>query len=150
MRSIVAALIPVTVVTGALSGCRVTTEYVPRTPGKATIGVDRGAVGVYKNGVFAKLGAPVSKMIGCSAPAVTAATEAAAQEAKARFHAAISGIGSGLWLLFPPLLGVGLGFGALSAREREASFAFTVDAVNMHNDTTACIGSSTPAAGVRP
>lgn len=150
MRSTVSALILATMSTLALDGCRVATEYVPHTPRRATIGVERGAVGVYKNGAFAKLGDPIPEAFGCSAPAASAATAAAAHEASFRYDSAIAGVGWGLMWLLPPLLGIGVGFGALADREREASFAFAVDAVNLHNDAAACIGSAAPAAGGRP
>ena len=150
MRSIVSLLIP-GVVTGALGGCgTIATEYVPRTPDKATIGVKNGAVGVYKNGSFAKLGSTASTMLACSAPALTAATAGAAHESEARFDAIVAGLGWGLLWVFPPLVALGAGFSALSEREREASFALAVDAVNLHNDNAACIGALAPAAGARP
>src|SRR6185295_14167193 len=78
MSCFLPSVVLVTTAAVASGGCRVSTEYVPQTPGKATLGVESDQIGVYKNGAFTKLSDDFSRTFECSARA--SATASAATE----------------------------------------------------------------------
>ncbi len=117
-------------------------------------------IGVYKNGTFTKLSGGIPPIFGCSAQAAGTASAAAERGRSYRINTWIA-LGGFDLILLSPFLGVvavslataGLGtgvYGVFSVRAtnaRRASFALAVDAINLHNDTAACLGSIPPAAG---
>jgi hypothetical protein len=142
-------------------GCRISTEYVPQTPGRATLGMEDDEIGVYKNGAFTTLSGDIPRTFECSAQATATASTAAERRRSYRINGWIALGGFDLILLSPlvgvvavSLAGVGLGTGVYgvfsvhATNARRASFALAVDAINLHNDTAACLGSTPPAAGV--
>jgi hypothetical protein len=150
-RSSSALLIVAVMAAAPLAGsCRIATTYVPRTPGKATIGIERGRIGVYKDGVFTKLADEVPRSLACSPPALAAATSAAAHARSSDRNAAIASVTSPLAVLLLPLVAISLTFSAISERHRRESFALAVDAVNRNNDTVACVPAAAPARGAQP
>ena len=155
------SVVLVTTVALAGSGCRVSTEYVPQTPGRATLGMEGDEIGVYKNGTFTKLSGDMPRTFGCSAHAAGMASAAAERGRSYRINTWIALGGFDLILLSPFLgvvavsvAGAGLGtgvYGVFSVRAtnaRRASFALAVDAINLHNDTAACLRSTPTATGV--
>ena len=150
----------------AVAGCGVNTEYVPRTPGVAALGMERGVLGVYKNGAFTRLGDGVPAVLRCSAPAAAAADTAEHQHRRFQVYNWV-GLGGFLLVATPfvvvggtaVLVGEGAGlvvlgaFGVPATNAQRASDAFTIDAINLHNDTAACLGATAPtapAAGRQP
>jgi hypothetical protein len=156
----------VVLTTAALGGCGLNTEYVPRTPGVAALGMERGVLGVYKNGAFTRLGDGVPALLSCSAPAAAAADTAEHQHRRFQVYNWVAF--GGYLLIATPLAfvggtaafvgeGAGLvvlgGFGVPATNAQHASDAFTIDAINLHNDTAACLGATAPtapAAGSQP
>jgi hypothetical protein len=155
----------VAVTTVAVGGCGLNTEYVPRTPGVAALGMERGTLGVYKNGAFTRLGDGIPAVLSCSAPAVAAADTAEHERRRFQVYNWL-GFGGSLLVDIPSafvggtvgLAGVGVAlailgaFGVPATSARQASEAFTVDAINLHNDTAACLGAArtAPATGSQP
>jgi hypothetical protein len=153
----------VLVATAALasSGCRIATEYVPQTPGRATLGMEDDKIGVYKNGKLTLLTDDIQRTFECSAHAAGTASAAAARARSYRINGWI-GLGGFDLILLSPLVGVaavsiavaGLGagvygvFGVRAINAQRASLALAIDAINLHNDTAECLGSTPPAAGV--
>jgi len=156
----------VVLTTVAVGGCGLNTEYVPRTPGVAALGMERGVLGVYKNGAFTRLGDGMPAVLSCSAPAAAAADTAEHQHRRFQVYNWV-GLG-GFVLVATPLVlvggtaalvgeGAGVvvlgGFGVPATNAQLASDAFTIDAINLHNDTAACLGATAPtapAAGSQP
>jgi hypothetical protein len=160
MSRVLPSVVLVTMAALASSGCRVSTEYVPQAPGRATLGMDGDQIGVYKNGTFTKLSGDIPRTFECSAHAASTASAAAERGRSYRINNWIALGGFDLAVLSPlvgviavSVVGVGVGagvFGAFNVRAtnaRRASFALAVDAINLHNDTAACLGSAPPAAG---
>jgi hypothetical protein len=145
-------ILPAMVLVTAATGCRIATEYVPTSSGKAALGMHRGELGVYKNGVFMKLSKDVTAMLACSAPAATAASSAVDHHASYTRNTMISSVFYALAGLAPPLGVVGAVFGVQATHHWYRFSALTVDAVNIHNDTAACTGAVAvaPVAGARP
>jgi len=153
----------VVVTTVVVGGCGVNTEYVPQTPGVAALGMERGAAGVYKNGAFTKLTDGVPAVLGCSAPAAAAAATAEHHRRRNNVYNWI-GVGGAVLVDIPflfgggalSLVGAGVGvvilgvFTAPATNAERASVAFTVDAINLHNDTATCLGATAPAKGSQP
>ena len=145
------------------SGCRISTEYVPQTPGRAALGIEGNEIGVYKNGAFTKLSGDLPRTFGCSAQAVGTAAAAAERGRSYRINTWIAGGGFDLVLLSPlvgvvavSVVGAGIGagvygvFGVRAENAQRASFALAVDAINLHNDAAACLSPAGPAAGGPP
>ena len=142
-------LLPVAMAVCSLAGCTVATEYVPRTPGRATIGIERGRIGVYKNSAFTRLTADAPRSLACSPQALADAARAGAHAEDFERNTTISNIGWSLLFILPPLAAFGAAFGAAAESDRRQSFALAVDAVNRNNDTMACLQPATPAIGAR-
>jgi len=148
----------------ALAGC-INTAYVPRPPGVAALGMQRNRLGVYKNGTFTPLGDGLPAALACSAPAVAAADTAEHQHRRFQIYNWI-GLGGFLLVDIPlafvggtaAFVGQGAGlvilgaFGVPGTNAQRASEAFTVDAINLHNDTAACLAAAptAPATGSQP
>lgn len=160
MSCILHSVVLVTAVAIAGAGCRIATEYVPQTPGRAALGMENDAIGVYKNGTFTKLPGDMQGTFGCSTQAAGTASAAAERHRSYRINGWISMAGFDLAVLSPlldvvaiSLAGIGLGAGVFAAflvraeNARGASVALAVDAINLHNDTPACLGSAPAAAG---
>lgn len=133
--------------TVAVVGCRFGTEYVPQTPGRATIGFERNRVGIYKNGVFTVLhdGPPASLSCSPQAAAEAATASKAARDAHSNEMAG-NVINSFIWL-FPPVVILGMVFLSLADDDHHLSYARAVDAVNLNNDTATCMNAAPGAPG---
>jgi len=160
MSCVLPSVALVTTAALASSGCRTSTEYVPQTPGRATLGVEGDKIGVYKNGKLTMLSDDIGPTFACSAHAAGTASAAAERARSYRINTWIALGGFDLMLLSPlvgvvavSVAGAGLGagvygvFGVRATNAQRASFALAVDAINLHNDTAACLGSTPPAAG---
>lgn len=130
----------------ALAACGTSTEYVPRRPGMAAIGMKRGEIAVYKDGALTPVGDKVTLAFACSAPAAQVAGSAIAHHASYKRNTTISSVFYALGGLMPPLGIVGVVFGMQAAHQWYVFSALTVDAVNMHNDAAACSGPGMAAA----
>jgi len=156
------ALFSAAVVAAVTGGCTIGTEYVPRTPGRATVGMRGAEIGVYKNGAFMKMG-DASAVFGCSAQATVTASASAERARSFRINSWIAA-GSGelavlstltrVAAIWGPAIGVGAViygvFGVRANNAQRASFALAVDAINLHNDTPVCLGAAPPVAGGQP
>ena len=127
-----------------VAACAIRTEYVPRSTGRAAIGLENGELGVYKNGSFRKLTASDAPLLGCSPGAAAVAVSAATYHASYDKDMMISGSCYAVSSLFPILVPFGIVYGLRAAGEQSSWFALTVDAVNMHNDAPACVAGGAP------
>jgi hypothetical protein len=133
---------------GALGslGCSARTEYTPRTPGKAALGVERGELGVYKSQALVQPSTGMPALFACS-PAAQASSAAASEHfGSYKSNVAVSAVMYGVGAFVPVLIGVGAYFGARANAERQEAQLRLVDAVNQHNDDSRCTAEAASAA----
>jgi hypothetical protein len=129
---------------GSLS-CAVRTEYTPRTPGKAALGVERGELGVYKSQALVQPSTGLPALFTCSPVAQASSASASEHFGSYKSNVAVSAVMYGLGAFVPVLIGVGAYFGARANAERQEAQLHLIDAVNQHNDDPRCTASAASA-----
>ncbi len=120
------------------SGCEISTRYTPRTRGRAVLGIQRGEPVIYKGGVATPLGRDAPWVFQCSQPAYAASVRAAAHQDRSRSSMVVATAMNWIAIIVFPILAVGAVFTARGVAESRHAQADLIDAINQHNDETAC------------
>ena len=139
------ARIPLLVLLGTLvTGCPHSTEYVPKSTGKARLIIKNDVLALSKNGAAPEEREEWKTLLACDPEAASYAATADDEISSGR---ALAAVGGGLIIL---ALIPGAIISSIGQKKIQEGHAALVDAVNVHNDSPACQSGAAAAPTPQP
>jgi hypothetical protein len=134
----------VPLVVGLVMGCAHSTEYTPKSNGKARLVIKDDVLTIAKDGTVPEEREQWKTLVGCDAKAAEYATTADDEITSGR---ALAAVGGGLMLL---AIIPGAIVSSIGQKKIQEGHAAMVDAVNAHNDSATCASGAAPAPAPQP